>query len=200
MLCFFKSQSFRGSSPDSFTSCEIYENKPCLNLFDSIWYSIRLFLVLSTLINIDMKHGMTSARSFIHFLWCHFTILHSSIYNIDCLIYRIYGHFDKVFYEYFSIVFFSDLQVLSFMRIQEVLNLVLIDLVKTYMNFPLKKRTSLFLFLEYFKNTIHRLWNNSLTVHINIVENSHCVCLTCSCLSIDKVRSIITIKYIVHQR
>jgi hypothetical protein len=147
-----------------------------------------------------MKHCVTSARSFVHLLGCHLTILHSSIYNVDGLFHSVYGHFDKVLHEYFSIVFFSDLQVLPFMRIQEVLNLVLIDLVKTQMNFPLKQRSSLFLFLEYFKNAINRLRDNSLAVHINIVEHSHGVCLTCSCLPIDKVRPIVPIQDVVHQR
>lgn len=147
-----------------------------------------------------MKHCVTSARSFVHLLGCHLTILHSSIYNVDSLFHSFYGHFNKVLHEYFSIVFFSDLQVLSFMRIQEILNLVLIDLVKAQMNFPLKQRSCVLLLLEYFKNAINRLRNNSLTVDINIVEHSHGVCLTCSCLSIDKVRPIVPIQDIVNQR
>lgn len=169
MLCFFKSQSFWGSSPDSLASSKVYEHKSCLNLFDSFRNSNGLFLILSTLININMKHCVTSARSFVHLLGCHLTILHSSIYNVDRLFHSFYRHFNKVLHKYFSIVFFSDLQVLSFMRIQEILNLVLIDLVKTQMNFPLKQRSSVLLLLKYFKNAINRLRNNSLTVYINIV-------------------------------
>ena len=143
--------------PDPLTPRQVNKHQSGLHLL-YLLARIRplvFILVQTILVDVDVKNSVGARRSFVHLLGCHLTILHSSIYNVDRLFHGVDGHFNKVLHKYFSVVFFSDLQILSFVRIQEILNLVLIDLVKTQMNFPLKQRSSLFLLLEYFKDAIY---------------------------------------------
>jgi hypothetical protein len=102
-------------------------------------------LEVPTLVNIHVQDGMRSTRRFVHLLRSHFSILHACVYDVDCLVNCLNGHFNKVLNEDLSVVLLSYLEVLAFMRIQKVLNLVLVNLVETQVYLPFENGAFLLL-------------------------------------------------------
>ena len=135
MLGLLQSQAFRRGPLHPLTPCQINEHKPRLHVFNLVVVSPSL--ILTSLVNIDMQNGVTSARSFVHLLAGHCSVSHSSIDDVYGLLNCLDGDLHELFNKDFSVVFLTDLEVLALIGIQQVLDLVLINLIETQMDMPL---------------------------------------------------------------
>ena len=114
MLGFLKSDALRCGSSDSFAACEIYKNQSSLHLF----YLLAFTIMISVLVNINVKYCVGPTRGVIHLLRGHLSVLHASINYVDCLINGFNWHLYKVFNKDFAVVFLTYIQILAFVWIQ----------------------------------------------------------------------------------
>lgn len=147
-----------------------------------------------------MQHGVTPAGCFVHLLRCHLPILHARINDIHSLLHSLDWHLHQVLDENFTVILFPYRQVLALLWIQQVLDLILINLIKTQMHFPFKQSASGLLLLQDFQYVINALRNDSLAIDVDAVEDTHRVRLACSCLAVDEVGAVVAVEYVVDQR
>lgn len=83
---------------------------------------------LARLIYINVQYGMTSAGGVVHALTGNLSVLHTRIYHLNRLLHRVNWHFRELLHVDLA-VFFTDLQVLALLWIEQVVYLILIDLV-----------------------------------------------------------------------
>lgn len=152
------------------------------------------------LVNIDMENSMRPTWGFIHFLRCDLPELHSCVDYINSLWHWLYRHFHQPFHEYLTISLLSNREIVTLVRIEQILDLVLINLVETNMDVPGNDDVSFLLLLQVFDYEINRLGYDAFTPCVDVVEHSHSVCLTSSCLPINKVCAVISIKDVHYQR
>ena len=142
------------------------------------------------LINIHMQNGMRPTRSFIHLLGSHLSELHSCIDDINCLRDCLNGHFHKPLHKYLSVILLSYLKILALIRVEQILYLVKVDLIETEMHMPLKDVSILPLLLEIVKHIAYRLRDYSMAVSLDVVQHTHSMSLSSTCLTINKVSTI----------
>lgn len=131
-----ESQTFGGRPLHPLTSSQVDQNQPRLNLLDLVVLTGPL--VFAGLVDIDVQNGVTSARGLVHLLAGHGSVSHAGVDDVDGLFYSLDWDLHKLLDEDLSVVLLTDLEVLAFIRIEQILNLVLIDLVKTQVHMPLE--------------------------------------------------------------
>ena len=143
---------------------------------------------------------MTSARSFVHLLAGHRSIFHSGIYNIDSLLNCLNGHLHKFLDKDLPVILLTNLQIFTFVWVKQVLDLVLIYLIKTQVNMPLEQQSLFLLLLKVLQHKLYGLWDDPLTFGMDVLEDTHGMRLSGTCLTIYEIGSIISVQNVVAQR
>lgn len=144
-----------------------------------------------------MQNSVRAGRSRVHGLAGNFAMLETSVDDVHRLVQINDRNFDQVFHKHLSEVF-THIQV-AVIGVQQVLNLVLVNLKKADVNLPLSVRPLNILFFDKVENEVEALRNDALTLSLDLVEDSHSVSLTGSCLPVHKVNSVVAFKNVANE-
>jgi len=112
---------------------------------------------------------MRPARCFIHLLRCHLPELHACVYNVHSLLHSFDRDFNQVFHEDLTVILLTNLEILPFVRVKQVLDLVLINLVEAEVHFPFENDALLLLMSQNVDDLVHRLRDNTDAGGIDVV-------------------------------
>lgn len=133
--------------------------------------------------HINSQQGMTSAWELIHSLVTCLSVLESCVDQVNGLFVVANGYDDQVLNIGLAILdVFSDLELLVG-GVQQVVNVLHVYLHKRQTHWP-------FIFLlgrlQLINYVVERKRYQTLILAFDGLQRTHCVCLACSCLPVDK--------------
>ena len=145
-------------------------------------------------VDVDVQKSVAARGSIVHFLTGHLAIAHASIDHGCGLVEALDRNLGQRFDIDLTVRLFANVQILAFIRIEQISNSVLIDLEQAHVHLPRNEPSLCFLPFKVAQNLLDRLRNNPKTLTVDFIQYTHRVRLSRTCLPINEVSAIIAVQ------
>ena len=164
---------------------QVHERKPASDFFGPPG-------CLLGLVQVYVEDGVASAGGEVHALAGHLPVFQAGVDDSHGLFQGAHGHFDQVFHKDFALLF-ADGQV-AVERVEEVLDLFLINLEEGKVQLPVQQEAEARLFGEEAEQEVQGGGDHALASRVQVAQHAHGMRLARACLAVDEEAPVVAIQ------